>query len=159
MHWGGKSFFMHEKQFPILKRKINGHPLVYLDNASTTQKPEAVLRAMDNYYRQHNANPHRGIHTLSQEATTLYEKVRDKIQKFINAKHREEIIFTSGATEAINLVVWTWGHDNIKRRDEILLTEMEHHSNLVPWQMLAKKRGAKLRFIPIITPSPGVGRG
>ncbi len=145
---------MFEIEFPILKRKVNGRRLVYLDNASTTQKPESVLRVMDDFYRRHNANIHRGIHTLSQEATSLYEGARDKAQRFINAKHREEIIFTSGATEAINLVVWTWGHENIHRGDEILLTEMEHHSNLVPWQILAKKKGAKLRFMPIISPLP-----
>ena len=123
---------MFRRNFPILKRKINGHPLVYLDNASTTQKPESVLAAMDDFYRRRNANTHRGIHTLSQEATQMYESARDKVQKFINAQHREEIIFTSGATEAINLVVWTWGHDHVKRGDEILLTESEHHSNIVP---------------------------
>src|SRR3989344_2132374 len=140
------------RNFPILKRKINGQRLVYLDNASTTQKPEIVLGAMDNFYRNHNANIHRGIHTLSQEATELYEGTRDKVQKFINAKNREEIIFTSGATEAINLVVWTWGHENIHAGDEILLSEAEHHSNLVPWQILAKKKRAKLKFIPIHNP-------
>lgn len=132
------------KEFPILKRKINGRRLVYLDNASTTQKPESVIRAMDDFYRQHNANIHRGIHTLSVEATNLYEGARDKVKKFINAKHREEIIFTSGATEAINLVVWTWGHDHVKRGDEIMVSDEEHHSNFVPWQILAKKKGARL---------------
>jgi len=145
---------MFEKVFPILKRKINGQRLVYLDNASTAQKPESVLRAMDDFYRKHNANTHRGIHTLSQEATELYEGARDKVQKFINAGFREEIILTSGATEAINLVVWTWGHENIHAGDEILLSEMEHHSNIVPWQILAKKKGAKLKFIPMISPPP-----
>lgn len=120
-----------------------------MDNASTTQKPQNVILAMTDFYEHHNANIHRGIHTLSQEATQMYEGARDKVQKFINAKYREEIIFTSGATEAINLVVWTWGHENIKRGDEILLTEMEHHSNLVPWQILARKKGAKLKFIPL----------
>jgi len=140
---------MLEKEFPILERKIGSHKLVYLDNASTTQKPRAVIAAILRFYLNHNANIHRGIHTLSQEATALYETARDKVQKFIHAKHREEIIFTSGATEAINLVVWTWGHDNIRAGDEILLSEMEHHSNLVPWQILAKKKRAKLKFIPI----------
>lgn len=136
-------------EFPILKRKINGKQLVYLDNASTTQKPQSVIRAMTDFYARHNANVHRGIYKLSQEATQMYEGARDKMRDFINAKSRDEIIFTSGATEAINLVVWTWGHENIKRGDEILLTEMEHHSNLVPWQALVKKKGARLRFIPI----------
>ena len=120
-----------------------------MDNASTTQKPRAVIEAISDFYQNHNANIHRGIHTLSQEATQMYEGARDKVKKFINAKHRGEIIFTSGATEAINLVAWTWGHENIHRGDEILLTEMEHHSNLVPWQILAKKKGARLKFIPI----------
>ena len=140
---------MLEKHFPILNRKINGYKLVYLDNASTTQKPKSVINAVSEFYEQHNANIHRGIHTLSQEATALYEGTRDKVQKFIDAKHREEIIFTSGATEAINLVVWAWGHENIHAGDEILLSQAEHHSNLVPWQILAKKKHAKLKFIPL----------
>ncbi|KKW21909.1 MAG: Cysteine desulfurase [Parcubacteria group bacterium GW2011_GWA2_51_12] len=118
---------MLENQFPILKRKIRGHRLVYLDNAATTQKPVVVLEAMDEYYRKHNANIHRGIHTLSVEATDMYEGARDRVQKFLGAASSEEIVFTGGATEAINLVVWTWGHENIHRGDEILLTEMEHH--------------------------------
>ncbi|MDP3741079.1 MAG: cysteine desulfurase [bacterium] len=138
-----------ENKFPILGRKFNGHKLVYLDSASTTQKPRQVIESLLDFYLYRNANIHRGIYALSQEATALYEGARDKLQKFINAKSRQEIIFTSGATEAINLVAWTWGHENIKRGDEILLTEMEHHSNLVPWQVLAKKKGAKLKFIPI----------
>src|SRR3989344_6576017 len=140
---------MLTKEFPILHRKINRHRLVYLDSASTTQKPESVIHAMTDFYRWHNANVHRGIYKLSQEATAMYEGARDKMREFINAGSREEVIFTSGATEAINLVVWTWGHENIRRGDEILLTEMEHHSNLVPWQILAKKKGAKLKFIPL----------
>lgn len=140
---------MFSQYFPIFKRKIHGQPLVYLDNASTTQKPLQVLKAMDDFYRNHNSNIHRGIHALSQEATSLYESARDKVRKFLNAKAREQIIFTSGATEAINLVVWTWGHDHIKRGDEILLSEMEHHSNIVPWQILAKKKRARLKYIPI----------
>src|SRR3989344_3113630 len=140
---------MRVNEFPILKRKINGKRLVYLDNASTTQKPRQVIEAISDFYQNHNANIHRGIHTLSQEATQIYEGVRDKVKKFIKARFREEIIFTSGATEAINLVAWTWGHENIHRGDEILLTEMEHHSNLVPWQILAKKKGAKIKFIAI----------
>ena len=140
---------MLEQQFPILKRKIREHKLVYLDNAATTQKPLGVLEAMDEYYRKHNANIHRGIHTLSVEATDMYEGARDHVQKFLGAAASEEIVFTGGATEAINLVVWTWGHENIHRGDEILLTEMEHHSNLVPWQELARKKGAKLKYIPL----------
>lgn len=140
---------MWEQEFPILRRKINGQRLVYLDNASTTQKPRSVIEAISNFYKNHNANIHRGIYTLSLEATKLYEEARDKIREFLHAQYREEIIFTSGATESINLVVWTWGRKNIHRGDEILLSEMEHHSNLVPWQILAKKKGAKLKFIPI----------
>jgi cysteine desulfurase/selenocysteine lyase len=140
---------MFERKFPILKRKIHGHRLAYLDSASTTQKPREVIDAMSDYYENHNANIHRGIHTLSQEATAKYEGVRDKVKKFINATSREEIIFTSGATAALNLIAATWGEQNIKRGDEILLTEMEHHSNLVPWQIIARKKGAKLKFIPI----------
>src|SRR3989344_1490227 len=140
---------MFSQYFPIFKRKIHGQPLVYLDNPSPTQKPLQVLKAMDDFYRNHNSNIHRGIHALSQEATSLYESARDKVRKFLNAKAREEIIFTSGATEAINLVVWTWGHENIRAGDEILLTETEHHSNLVPWQILAKKKRARLKYIPI----------
>src|SRR3990167_3859007 len=140
---------MLTKEFPILHRKINGHRLVYLDSASTTQKPESVIHAMTDFYRWHNANVHRGFYRLSQEATQMYEGARDKVRNLINAKSWEEIIFTRGTTEAVNLVVWTWGHKNIHRGDEILLTEMEHHSNLVPWQILAKKKGARLKFIPI----------
>ena len=135
---------MSKANFPIFKRKIRGQSLVYLDSASTSQKPLEVIEAVANFYKKHNANIHRGIHTLSQEATNLYESARDKVKKFINAKRREEIIFTSGATEAINLVVWTWGHEHIHAGDEILLSEMEHHSILVPWQILAKKKKAKL---------------
>ena len=143
------SSYMSNLDFPILRRKINGKPLIYLDNASTAQKPRRVIEAISDFYKFNNANIHRGIHTLSQEATKMYEAGRDKVQKFINAGSREEIIFTSGATEAINLVVWTWGHENIRRRDEILLTEMEHHSNIVPWQMLAKKKQVKIKYAPI----------
>lgn len=142
---------MRLSNFPILKRKIRGKRLVYLDNASTAQKPREVIEAISDFYKNHNANIHRGIHALSQEATQMYESARDKMQKFINAESREEIIFTSGATESINLVVWTWGHENIRRGDEILLTEMEHHSNIVPWQILAKKKGARIKYIPITT--------
>ena len=135
---------------------------MYLDSASTTQKPESVIHAMTDFYRWHNANVHRGFYRLSQEATQMYEGARDKVRNLINAKSWEEIIFTRGTTEAVNLVVWTWGHKNIKRGDEILLTEMEHHSNLVPWQILAKKKGAKLKFIPVThnsSPPPLTLRG
>lgn len=140
---------MNSRQFPIFERKIRGNPLVYLDNAATTQKPRVVIEAMSEYYSRHNANVHRGVHTLAQEATRLFELTRDKVQKFINAKSREEIVFTRGATESLNLVAATWGEENIGPGDEIVLTEMEHHSNLVPWQRLVKKKRAKLRFISI----------
>ncbi len=135
--------------FPILKRKINGKPLVYFDNAATSQKPESVLLAMDDYYRNHNSNVHRGIHTLSSEATTMYEDAREKIQKFINARSEKEVILTKNITESINLVAYSWGRQNIKKGDEIILSIMEHHANLVPWQFVALEKHAKLRFIDI----------
>ena len=135
--------------FPALAQEINGHPLVYFDNAATTQKPHAVLDAIQNYYEHDNANVHRGIHELSNRATAAYEGTRDRVAQFINAPAREDIIFTRGTTEAINLVAATWGTANLGAGDVILLTELEHHSNLVPWQLLAKRTGAKLRFIPV----------
>lgn len=136
------------KQFPILKRKINGQPLVYLDNASTSQKPLVVLQALQNFYLNSNANVHRGIHTLSEEATDQYENVRDKVAKFINAK-TEEIVFTKNATEALNCVAVSWGRLHIKKDDEIIVSALEHHANLVPWQELAKEKKAKLKIIPL----------
>jgi len=135
--------------FPILKRKIYGKPLVYLDNAATSQKPRQVIEAIKDYYEQHNANTHRGVHKLSEEATAIYEEARKKIADFVNAGDSSQIIFTRNATEGINLVAYSWGRANIKAGDEILITEMEHHSNIVPWQILAKETGAKLKFIPI----------
>ena len=135
--------------FPILKREIHGKPLVYLDNAATTQKPLAVLEAERYYYEHHNANIHRGVHQLSQEATDAYEEARDKIQRYLGAAHREEIIMTRGATEAINLVAQSWGRQNLQAGDEILLSEMEHHANIVPWQMVAQTTGAQIKVIPI----------
>jgi cysteine desulfurase/selenocysteine lyase len=135
--------------FPALAQEINGHPLVYFDNAATTQKPHAVLDAIQNYYEHDNANVHRGIHELSNRATAAYEGARDRVAQFINAPAREDIIFTRGTTEAINLVAATWGTANLGVGDVILLTELEHHSNLVPWQLLAQRTGAKLRFIPV----------
>ncbi len=138
------------KDFPIFNRKVgSGKDLVYLDNAATTQKPQVVVDALVDYYQNHNANIHRGVHTLSEEATERYEAVRGKVQKFIGARLPSEIIFTSGTTEAINLVSYTWGRQNINAGDEILLTEMEHHANLIPWQILAKEKQAVLRFIPV----------
>jgi len=136
--------------FPILTREVKpGIPVVYLDSTATSQKPTQVLEAMDRYYRLSNANVHRGIHTLAEEATTLYEGGRERIQKFIHARSLKEIIFTRNATEAINLVAYSWGRANIKAGDSIVLTEMEHHSNLVPWQMLAAEKGASLNILPV----------
>jgi cysteine desulfurase / selenocysteine lyase len=135
--------------FPILKREVRGKPLVYLDNAATTQKPRQVVDALVNFYEQHNANVHRGVHTLSDESTQMMEDARAKVSAFINAPEPESVIFTRNATESINLVAQAWGRANIAAGDEMLLTEMEHHSNLVPWQMLAKEKGAVLKHIPI----------
>ena len=137
------------QDFPILERTIRGKKLIYFDNAATSQKPRQVINTISNYYEQHNANVHRGVHTLSEEATVAYEAARKKVANFINAGDSRQIVFTRNATEAINLVAYSWGRKNIKKGDEILLTQMEHHSNLVPWQILAKEVGAKLKFIPI----------
>jgi cysteine desulfurase/selenocysteine lyase len=126
------------EDFPILKRQINDKPLVYFDSAATSQKPIAVIDAIDRYYREYNANIHRGIHKLAEEATLAYEEAREKVAKFVNAKRTEEIIFTRNATEAINLVAYSWGRANIRKGDKIVLTIMEHHSNIVPWQLLAQ---------------------
>ena len=136
-------------QFPILAREVHGRPLVYLDNAATTQKPRAVIDAERHYYEFQNANIHRGVHALSQEATDAFEAARDKVKNFLKASHREEIIFTRGATEAINLVAHSWGRTNLKAGDEILVSEMEHHANIVPWQLLCEATGAVLKVIPI----------
>jgi len=133
--------------FPILSRQIHGKPLVYLDNAATSQKPEAVLRVMDDYYRRHNANIHRGVHTLAEEATVAYEAARRKVGRFINAYSPREIVFVRNTTEAINLVTLTWGRVAVGEGDVIILSVMEHHSNLVPWQLLAQATGARLEFI------------
>ncbi|MFQ5537133.1 MAG: cysteine desulfurase [Gemmatimonadota bacterium] len=135
--------------FPALDQTVNGRPLVYLDSAATSQKPEAVLRALDAYYRRDNANVHRGIHELSRRATEAYEDARARVAGFINAADTAEVIWTRGTTEAINLVAAAWGLDNVKEGDEILLTELEHHSNLVPWQLLASRTGARLRYLEI----------
>jgi cysteine desulfurase/selenocysteine lyase len=137
------------KEFPILSREVNGRPLVYLDNAATSQKPKAVIESERHYYEYLNANVHRGVHTLSQEATDAFEGARDTVRLFLNAAQREEIIFTRGATEAINLVAYSWGRSNLKAGDEILVSEMEHHANIVPWQMLCEVTGAVLKVIPI----------
>lgn len=136
-------------QFPILERQVKGRPLVYLDNAATTQKPKAVIDALVDYYSGYNANIHRGIHSLAEEATAAFEHTRDAVREFINAACREEIIFTRGATEAINLVAYTWGRQHIKSGDEIIISTMEHHSNIVPWQILCEEKNAVLKVIPI----------
>jgi len=138
------------KDFPILQRETQpGTRLVYLDSTATSQKPLAVLNSMENYYRRSNANIHRGVHTLAEEATTLYEQAREKIAKFINSPSARQIIYTRNTTESINLVAYTWARVNLKAGDLVILTEMEHHSNLVPWQMLQVERGLELDFIPV----------
>ena len=134
--------------FPILKRRIGNKALVYLDNAASSQKPKQIIDAMDAFYQSSYSNIHRGIYTIAEEATELYENARGAAAKFINASFDSEVVFTRGTTEGINLVRFAWGRKNINAGDEILLTEMEHHSNLVPWQMLAQEKGAKLKFIP-----------
>jgi len=138
------------RDFPTLKRIVNDRPLVYLDNAATSQRPVQVLAAETRFYRDHNANIHRGVHTLSIEATELYEAVREQVRALINAPATEEIIFTRGATESINLVAQSWGRTFLKPGDEVLITEIEHHSNIVPWQMLRDERGITLRYIPML---------
>jgi cysteine desulfurase/selenocysteine lyase len=135
--------------FPILQRLVNGQPLVYLDNAATSQKPQQVLAAMAHYYTHSNANVHRGVHTLSTEATHAYETARQKIAAFIQAASPAEIIYTRNATEAINLVAYAWGLENLKAGDEVILSVMEHHSNLIPWQLIAQKTGCQLRFLEV----------
>jgi len=137
------------KDFPILDQQVHGKPLIYFDNAATSQKPRAVIDALVHYYERDNANVHRGIHELSNRSTTAFEDARVRAAKFINAKSAEEIVFTRGTTEGINLVANAWGAKNLKRGDVILLTEMEHHSNLVPWQLLAQRTGAEIAYIPV----------
>jgi len=137
------------KDFPILDQQVHGKPLIYFDNAATSQKPRAVLDALRHYYECDNANVHRGIHELSNRATAGYEAARARAAQFINARSAEEIVFTRGTTEGINLVANSWGAKNLKSGDVILLTEMEHHSNLVPWQLLAQRTGAKLAYLPV----------
>jgi cysteine desulfurase/selenocysteine lyase len=135
--------------FPILSREVHGHPLVYLDNAATTQKPRPVLEALQRFYEQHNANIHRGVHTLSQEATDAWEAARETLRRHLGAAHHEEVVFTRGTTEGINLVAAAWGRANLGAGDEVLLTHMEHHSNIVPWQLVCEQTGAVLRVAPI----------
>lgn len=136
-------------QFPILSRTVNDKPLVYLDNAATSQKPQCVIDALSDYYGRYNANIHRGIHTLAEEATLAYEATRFAVQEFIGAASAEEIIFSRGTTEGINLVAYTWGRQHLKPGDEILISGMEHHSNIVPWQILCQEKNAVLKVIPV----------
>src|SRR5512133_2278051 len=138
------------QDFPILEREVRpGVKLVYLDSTATAQKPVAVLAAMDDFYRCSNANIHRGVHALAEESTMLYEQAREKIAKFINAASPRQVIYTRNTTESINLVAYTWARANLKPGDLVILTEMEHHSNLVPWHILASERGVRLEFIPV----------
>ena len=135
--------------FPLLDQEVNGHPLVYLDSAATAQKPNQVIESVDDYYRSNNANVHRGVHTIGTRATEQYEGARDRVRQFINAKEREEIIFTRGTTTAINIVAMSYGNQNLSPDDEIVITQMEHHSNIIPWQQLSKRTGATLKYIPM----------
>jgi cysteine desulfurase / selenocysteine lyase len=137
------------KEFPILQRIVNGRPLVYLDNAATSQKPLSVINAISDYYREYNSNVHRGVYAISIEASDAYDSTRDKIREFINAGSAAEIIFTRGTTDAINLVSYSYGLENISEGDEIIVSEMEHHANIVPWQVLCKKKNAVLKVIPV----------
>lgn len=137
------------QQFPILNRKINTHPLIYLDNAATTQKPQAVLDTISNYYKKHNANIHRGIHTLSNEATQMWLDAHKKVAEFINAKSYEEIVFTRNATEALNIIALSYGMQKLQEGDVIVVSEMEHHSNIVPWQLLSKNKGIRIEWLPV----------
>lgn len=134
--------------FPALHQAVHGQPLVYLDNAATTQKPLKVIEVLDSYYRNDNANVHRGVHALSERATAAYEAAREKVRKFLNAQSPQELVFVRGTTEAINLVAQSWGRANLRPNDEVVITETEHHSNIVPWQMLCGQTGAKLRVVP-----------
>ena len=148
---GNKPFdvLKFRSQFPILSKKIKGKDLVYFDNAATSQKPIAVIEAISNYYKEYNANIHRGLHTLADEATAAYEATREAVQEFIKAAHKEEIIFTKGTTDGINLIASAWGNANLNLGDEIILSTLEHHSNIVPWQMLAERKGAVIKVIPV----------
>src|SRR3954462_15435113 len=136
--------------FPALHQQVLGKPLVYLDNAATAQKPQCVIDALSHFYERDNSNVHRGLHALSMRATDAYEGARARVAKFINAADSAEIIFTRGTTESINLVAASWGGATLKPGDVILLTEMEHHSNLVPWQLIAQRTDAKLRYLPVL---------
>ena len=135
--------------FPILRQEVHGQPLVYFDSAATTQKPRQVLEAVNAYYERDNSNVHRGVHELSARATAAFEAARERVAQFIHARSADEIVFTRGSTEGINLAAQSWGREHLRAGDQILLTEMEHHSNLVPWQLLARQTGAELRFVPV----------
>ncbi|UOQ85298.1 cysteine desulfurase [Gracilibacillus salinarum] len=137
------------EQFPILNQEVNGHPLVYLDSAATSQKPLPVIQSLEAYYRQHNSNVHRGVHTLGTRATDQYEGAREKVKNFINASSTQEVIFTRGTTTSLNMVAYGYARHFLKENDEIVLTQMEHHSNIIPWQQAAKYTGAKLKYIPM----------
>ncbi|MYL33723.1 SufS family cysteine desulfurase [Pontibacillus yanchengensis] len=137
------------QSFPILHQEVNGHPLVYLDSAATSQKSQQVIDSIDQYYKEYNSNVHRGVHTLGTKATDGYEGARDKVRRFINAKSTQEIIFTRGTTTSINTVAYSYGRTNLQEGDEIVITPMEHHSNIIPWQQTAKATGATLKYIPL----------
>ena len=137
------------REFPLLDQQVNDHPLIYLDNAATTQKPNLVIEAITDYYKSYNSNVHRGVHFLSAKATQKMEDIREHLQRFIGAEKREEIIFTSGTTEAINLVAFSYGRQNLKKGDEVIISTLEHHSNIVPWQMICDEKGADLKIIPV----------
>ncbi|MGA2613094.1 MAG: cysteine desulfurase [Spirochaetia bacterium] len=154
-HMGARTVEDVREDFPILDRTVHGKPLAYLDNAATSQKPRAVLDAIRVYYERGNANVHRALHALGEEATAAFEQNRGKVQRFLNARSKSEIVFTRGTTEAINLVASSWGDKFLKKGDVVLLTDMEHHSNLVPWQLLCARKGCTLAFIPL-TPEGGL---
>ncbi|NWO13354.1 aminotransferase class V-fold PLP-dependent enzyme, partial [Virgibacillus sp.] len=137
------------EQFPILNQEVNGHPFVYLDSSATSQKPIQVIEAVDTYYRTYNSNVHRGVHTLGTKATTAYEGAREKVRRFIHASSSAEIIFTRGTTTAINTIATSYARTNLQAGDEIIITPMEHHSNIIPWQQAAKATGATLKYIPL----------
>src|SRR6185503_1110454 len=137
------------RDFPILQLRVKDKPLIYLDNAATSQKPRPVIDAIEHYYSTGNANVHRGVHFLSEHATEAYERARRSVQRFLNARDASEIVFVRGTTEAINLVAYTFGRARVKAGDEVLISAMEHHSNIVPWQMLCESQGARLRVIPM----------
>jgi len=146
-----KAFDVHSvrKDFPILSREVKGHRLIYFDNAATSQKPQSVIDALVHYYTQYNANVHRGIHSLAEEATAAFEATRDAVKHFINAAALEEIIYTRGTTESINLVAYSWGRQHLAQGDEVIVSGMEHHSDIVPWQIVCEEKGAQLKVIPV----------